>query len=82
VDLLTQDFHELVVRNGVEILSQISLNKPTGTGPCALDSMQGCVTATARSEAMGVITKLWFVIGFQNATDDFLKQLIAPACDS
>ena len=66
------------VVDGIKIPGDIPFNEPPCSRPLLLYFRQGTVTATSRSEAMRARTELRFVIRFQYAPQDFLKQLVRP----
>ena len=73
-----QYFKELVVVNGVEIVGDVALDKPPCSCPLVLDFCKGCVAPAGRSKAVGALTKLRFVLPFQDAPYYCLKQFIFP----
>src|SRR6516165_5234293 len=67
-----------VLRCSVEALRDVALDVPFCPGPRLLYGFQGRMTAAARSEAVGVITKLRLVVRLQEGAYHFLQQLVGP----
>jgi site-specific DNA recombinase len=76
VDLLRQDpDHDLMVQ-GPEAVGDISLDKPHGPGPAALDVAQCGMTSTPFPESMRAVRKLRLVVCLQQEAHHLTDQLI------
>src|SRR5437867_8938133 len=56
----------------------ISFYEPLRPWPVFLYSFEGRVASPARSESMGMVGELWFVVCFQNASYNFLNHFVRP----
>src|SRR5215831_17940857 len=71
-------FSKEASRCTIETLRNVALDVPFRPGPRLLYGFQGRMTAAARSEAVGVITKLRLVIRLQEGAYHVLQQLVGP----
>jgi hypothetical protein len=76
MDLFSKECHQQVVIDGVEAPFDVSFDIPPGSCPGFTDRGQGSVASSVWPETVGLLRKLWVVIGFQNGAYHFLYELI------
>ena len=64
--------------DALKTLRNVALDVPFSPGPRLLHGFQCRMTAAARSEAVGVITKLRLVVRLQEGAYHLLSQLVRP----